>query len=266
MKIIISHLKAMLWFAIYLCSQVAVMLLFMIISLFKSQELLNNFINGTDEQVTLATNEILKSTTIPTLLISSIIIILIFIIYLNIKKNKSEVLNSIGYQKIIKYMLIAMIANLSIGIAISFIPESQYTNNLTDSVSLALSGNFVLVLISTGILTPILEEIIFRFGIGNNLLKINKYYALIIQAIIFGIMHGNLIQGTYAFCLGLIFGYVDLKEKSLLPSIIMHITINSSSVISAFLPINESITLLGITTIILILYTVCKNIESKKTI
>ena len=50
--------------------------------------------------------------------------------------------------------------------------------------------------------------------------------ANIIQAALFGIMHGNLVQGAYAFALGLILGYVYHKYQSLVIPILFHMSFN----------------------------------------
>ena len=100
-----------------------------------------------------------------------------------------------------------------------------------ESINLALSGPAMLCLLSTGILTPIAEEIIFRYGVKNALTRISPKFALIMQTVIFGLLHVNLIQCVYAIIIGYIFGIADNKYKSIFPSCIMHIVINSSSVI-----------------------------------
>ena len=55
----------------------------------------------------------------------------------------------------------------------------------------------------------------------------------------FAIMHANFQQMTYAFLLGLILGFVVLKTRSLLASIVMHSTLNVISVILCYGPIND---------------------------
>lgn len=50
-----------------------------------------------------------------------------------------------------------------------------------------------------------------------------------IQALIFGILHLNLVQGTYAFYMGLCFGWLRHRYNSLIPSMLAHFTVNFSS-------------------------------------
>lgn len=82
--------------------------------------------------------------------------------------------------------------------------------------------------ISTLILAPISEELIFR-GITKNLAQKafrGFWIANIIQALFFGIAHLNWIQGIYAFLLGLLLGYLCEKYHSLYASMLMHLIFN----------------------------------------
>lgn len=69
---------------------------------------------------------------------------------------------------------------------------------------------------------PIAEEIVYRGFVLRCLEKYGKMVALIVSAVLFGIMHANLPQGIFAFGVGLILGYVAL-EYSIVWSIALHI-------------------------------------------
>lgn len=87
----------------------------------------------------------------------------------------------------------------------------------------------VLSVIATVILAPVGEEIIFR-GLTIEYLKkagAGFWVINVIQALFFGIAHMNLVQGTYAFLLGLACGYVVLRYQSLLAGIAVHFVFNA---------------------------------------
>lgn len=87
----------------------------------------------------------------------------------------------------------------------------------------------VLSVIATVILAPVGEEIIFR-GLTIEYLKkagAGFWVINVIQALFFGIAHMNLVQGTYAFLLGLACGYVVLRYESLLAGIAVHFVFNA---------------------------------------
>lgn len=104
--------------------------------------------------------------------------------------------------------------------------------NLSESYAANINSlleNTPNVIIFVGVIAPILEEIIFRFailGIANKFLPF--FIANIIQALIFGIYHGNIVQGTYAFILGLFIGYLKKKFGSVFYCIMFHMSLNFS--------------------------------------
>lgn len=234
MKVLKQHLFSIFWFSFYIISQFIVVLLGAILFLIFDEDFIQISSTGIGEDIENAISQKIISISYYSIPIVSIIVILIFLIILFARKNIKDVFAPIAIKKIIKYILLALVLNLFLNLIIAFLPVTKYISSLNESIDIALSGSFLYVLLGTGILAPIMEEIIFRYGICYNLSKINRHYGVIVSALIFGLMHGNLIQGTYAALLGTIFGYINQKEKSLLPSIIMHISINSLTVLMAF--------------------------------
>lgn len=93
-------------------------------------------------------------------------------------------------------------------------------------------GNSLISFILIVIIAPLSEELIFRGIIFEKAKKGLSFLAAnILQALLFGIMHGNIIQGIYTFILGLILGAIYTKRKSILAAIYLHFVINLSGVI-----------------------------------
>ncbi|MCR4830277.1 MAG: CPBP family intramembrane metalloprotease [Pseudobutyrivibrio sp.] len=85
----------------------------------------------------------------------------------------------------------------------------------------------LLLILYVLLLGPIVEEIIFRGIVYSAAKKVMPYYfAIIVQALLFGAFHMNPIQSCYAFVLGLGMGYVMYLYDNLLLSIIIHISYN----------------------------------------
>lgn len=78
-----------------------------------------------------------------------------------------------------------------------------------------------------GLISPIAEEIVFRGLIFN---RIRRYYpavaAVIASSVLFGIYHGNLVQGVYGSCMGILLAYVYARIHSLLIPCLFHATAN----------------------------------------
>lgn len=63
----------------------------------------------------------------------------------------------------------------------------------------------------TAFLGPIVEEIVFRGVVMKNLAKYGKVFAIVLSAALFGIFHGDISQGFFAFCCGLLLGYIAME-------------------------------------------------------
>lgn len=186
-------------------------------------------------------NSILSLTNI-FLLISSLLTILILILIYKVKKRdyKEEL-------QIVKTHKLNIFYAIFIGIccwlfnsgALSLVEEAglfssqfDYMNEILAPIS---QGSILISILTVGIIAPIAEEFLFRGIIYNTLKKkISIKWVIVIQAILFGVFHGNIIQGTYATLLGLVFGYVTYKTKSLWPAIIMHMANNLTANIVSF--------------------------------
>jgi uncharacterized protein len=187
-------------------------------------------------------NSILSLTNI-FLLISSVITILALILIYKIKRrNYKEELQIVKANRF--NIFFAIILGISCWLfnsgVLSLVEEAgffssqfEYMNDILAPIS---QGSILISMLTVGIVAPIAEEFLFRGVIYNTLKKkISIKWTIIIQAILFGVFHGNLVQGTYATLLGLVFGYVTYKTKSLWPAIIMHMVNNLTANIVSFI-------------------------------
>ena len=74
---------------------------------------------------------------------------------------------------------------------------------------------------------PILEEIIFRGIVIRIMYRFAPFaVANVCQALVFAIYHGNIVQGVYAFLLGLFIGYVLKLTRNIVYVFVLHMSIN----------------------------------------
>lgn len=72
---------------------------------------------------------------------------------------------------------------------------------------------FALGLVLYGLISPLAEEVVFRGVIYNRLRRLyNPAIGIAASGLLFGAFHGNLVQGVYGACLGMLMAY--LYEKS----------------------------------------------------
>lgn len=264
------------WTLLYLIAQVIASMGIMVLKVFNDENYADLFLktmkpiysDGSSqilytEEMLGAYSVMLSEIMLPILLVSNLIIVLFFVIKNYFSKEKA--LKKLKINNISKYIFIGILLNIVISLIISFLPKELLEQHSLFT-SVALNGGFIMTLITTGIISPIAEEVIFRYGIQRSLYRVNPIYAIIYQSVIFGLLHGNIIQITYATVLGLIFGYIYYRSKNLLTPILLHIAINSSSVIISSTKINEFFGLLLLVIISFIMFIVSEKLLKKKKI
>ena len=84
------------------------------------------------------------------------------------------------------------------------------------------------LLLYVSILTPIVEEVVFRgFVLDVASERYGDWFAIFISALLFALVHLEAISVINAFIGGLIYGYVRIRTGSLWPSIILHFLWNT---------------------------------------
>lgn len=113
-------------------------------------------------------------------------------------------------------------------------------DELVSNVS-GINSSWVM-LIAVFFLAPIGEELLFRGLIQQYLSRaMNIYIAILLQGLLFGLYHGNVIQGVYAFLLGAVLGLITNKTHSVLYGIILHMAINISLLFVPDILLNSTI-------------------------
>jgi membrane protease YdiL (CAAX protease family) len=94
-----------------------------------------------------------------------------------------------------------------------------------------IGGDFVATLLIVGIAAPVFEEILFRGIVLNKLRQhVSLAAAILIQGLLFGIYHLNLLQGIYGAALGIFAGLIYIWFHSIWAPISLHVTFNTLSV------------------------------------
>lgn len=142
-------------------------------------------------------------------------------------KKESRKLSILG---IIKFVLITYsimyIINIFTVLALTFIGSIVGVNTANPLNSVILPNSWIWNLLFAGILSPIVEELMFRGVMLNKLRCYGDKIAILTTALLFGLFHGNFHQFFYAAAIGALFAYVTLKTSNIIYSIILHIAIN----------------------------------------
>lgn len=123
------------------------------------------------------------------------------------------------------YMVDCMLQNLSmIGIhynldAVSIVKlDGQWATNILYILAVAVTPAFV-------------EEFLYRGVLLGALRSYGDGFSVLTSSIIFGLIHGNLIQIPFAFIGGLVFAYITVYSGSIIPAMLLHFMNNLFSVL-----------------------------------
>ncbi len=99
----------------------------------------------------------------------------------------------------------------------------------------------LLSILATVVTAALVEEFVCRGLVMGLLKKHGEGFAIVVSAILFGLMHQNFIQIPFATLIGLILGYVTIKTGSLWVAIAIHAFNNGISVLFDYLPFSAKL-------------------------
>lgn len=128
-------------------------------------------------------------------------------------------------------MAMAVLANFAASYLMAFftelgVPYPEFTDTVEPTIF-----SLLLNCLSTAVLPALVEEWIFRGYILGALRPHGEKLAIVFTAVLFGLIHGNLLQFPFALILGLVLGWLTVQTGSLLPAVLLHFTNNLVSVL-----------------------------------
>lgn len=124
------------------------------------------------------------------------------------------------------------------------------------------TASFIINMVCVGLIPAIMEEFAFRGVIlGTTRKYTSDGFAVLTNALLFSLLHGNLNQIPFTFMLGLYLAYITVYTGSVLPAMVVHGVNNGLAVALSMLmvelsPINQFI-ISGIYSLVLLLVGVC---------
>lgn len=94
----------------------------------------------------------------------------------------------------------------------------------------SVSG-IVLYMINFVLIAPVLEELVFRGIVMQSLRPYGDGFAVVISALVFSLLHLNILAMPYAFLGGLALGYFVLRSGSLVTGMVLHLFNNLFAVV-----------------------------------
>lgn len=171
----------------------------------------------------------------------------------NWKKRVSEVIVSYGWIEIIRIIII-----LGIGLFFLFshmldtIMEEYIDEEVVVNLNVLLSFNQVLV-------TPIVEEFVFRGVLYDTLTLSTRRKTMLVNAFIFGFLHFSLNGFFQAFLLGIATYKLREKNHDIYSGIMLHMFANAMAVLTQLGSMDYALWMVMGCSIIYFLYDLCKK-------
>lgn len=168
-------------------------------------------------------------------LIADIMFVLVAMLLIKLSKQSIKAklkINKITLKTIVTVILIALALNFVFQSTQFLFPESM-RGELASEMDTDLSGvKSFIGFITVVIIAPFSEEILFRGLILGELAKcFNMHIAIILQAVLFGVMHGNIIWAVIAFLSAVLYGYFIRKYENIFTPVAGHMSVNLLSFI-----------------------------------
>lgn len=138
--------------------------------------------------------------------------------------------------RIARNVLLAAVSAAALGIGvnnlIAMTPLIQRSEGFAAANEQFFGGQVVYELMGSCLLIPIAEELLYR-GIAYKRLKIflGVGPAVLLSALLFGIVHANLVQFLYAGVLGILLAFLLERTNALYAPIVGHIAANVAAVV-----------------------------------
>ncbi len=163
------------------------------------------------------------------ILVAAVPSVIYFAVERNFEKFKETTFSSIKVWSIFIYigiaivlwcsctLLNAVINNWLYKCGFDYVEQLERTKDMP-----ALIAGFI----STCVVAPVTEEFFYRGVLISGISNKGKAVAVILSSFLFAIAHGSLTIFAMPFIYGIVFAFIAIRTKSLLPSIIMHAVCN----------------------------------------
>ena len=106
-------------------------------------------------------------------------------------------------------------------------PLPELSDSYEETSAMLMSGSLVLQLLCVCMLAPIVEELVMRGLLYERLREFMKpKWAIFLGGVLFGVFHGNLVQGIYAACSGWFLCWLMETYHSLKATVLSHMVSN----------------------------------------
>lgn len=149
--------------------------------------------------------------------------------------------------KLLLVLLMVILAGVGLNYIISTIAPGDADTNYVAIRDTYYSADFLLQLVVLGVVVPIAEELMYR-GILYKRLRAgaNITVSVMVSAVVFGLLHFNLIQGIYGALMGAMLAIIVEMTDNIVYSCVGHIGVNIFTLCSVRFGISTAIKATGV--------------------
>lgn len=136
---------------------------------------------------------------------------------------------STGIAAVVVGMGVCVGANIVASMLSGFLREYGISQSSGPSFLEDTGTSLLLNLFVFALLPALLEELVFRVCVLGTLRKYGDWFAIIVSALLFGLIHGGISQSVFALIVGLILGYVTLSTGNVWLAVVIHFANNALS-------------------------------------
>lgn len=157
------------------------------------------------------------------------------------------------YKSVLITITLAIMSSVVINILFIWLRLAESSETYTHVAEHQYGVSLATGLILYGIISPLAEEALFRGIIYNRIRKnCSIFAAVLLSSLLFGLYHGNIVQGAYGFLMGILIAYTYERFGSFFHAFLFHATANVAVYI---ITSNETIADLIITPHICLIFT-----------
>lgn len=144
-----------------------------------------------------------------------------------------------GGQSLVKEILftvvVAFASSLGLNILLTLAGFADSSQTYQEVADRQYGVAFVVGLILYGLVSPLAEEVVFRGVIFNRMRRLyGPVLAILASGLFFGAFHGNMVQGVYGGCMGVLMAYLYERSGRFAVPFCFHMTANLAVYITAY--------------------------------
>ena len=133
----------------------------------------------------------------------------------------------IAIRDILIVILLSLVISIGLNYLLSYLGITGVSDTYNEVKSQLYAVDIYFGAFFYGICSPLVEEVLFRGIIYNRLKRVFPVsFSVVISALLFGVFHGNIVQGIYGTLMGLFIAVMYEKYRDIKVPVIIHMVAN----------------------------------------